>query len=144
MKKSSYASKENRMCVFCRTRLLRIFYASRFTSRDYGYGELTESRKNICIAREICDWSSSIGIITLFKIMKWWKDNKMKVEEECRTAWAIFSQVWRTSRHNRLAKCGTPDHPSVSILMVISQPSFARSSSLYEVFILKTKFCHIN
>lgn len=72
------------------------------------------------------------------KSWNWQKDNK---GEKCRIAYGIFSQVWRTSRHNRLAKCDTSDHPSVSIVMVIDQLC---AIFQLEVFILKTESYHIN
>ncbi|XP_072763990.1 uncharacterized protein [Anoplolepis gracilipes] len=47
-----------------------------------------------------------------------YKTNRSRRSSECSNPQACRSRkVWRTSRHNR-AKCGTSDHPSVSILMV--------------------------
>ncbi|XP_011260240.1 uncharacterized protein LOC105253723 isoform X1 [Camponotus floridanus] len=48
-----------------------------------------------------------------------YKTNRSRRSSECSNPQACRSRkVWRTSRHNRLAKCDTSDHPSVSILMV--------------------------
>ncbi|XP_012221345.1 uncharacterized protein [Linepithema humile] len=48
-----------------------------------------------------------------------YKTNRSRRSSECSNPQACRSRkVWRTSRHNRLAKCGTPDRPPVSILMV--------------------------
>lgn len=104
----SVASEQSYVHILPRVYILRVAF------------EIAERRVDR-IAKE-CARNSHVEIANWLKTTM-----KTKIEKECRTACAIFSQVWRTSRHNRLAKCGTPaDRPPVSILMVIGQPSFAR------------------
>lgn len=96
--------------------------------------ELTESRERTHMCAKFVMISIEIYIA---------ENREINKDEKCRTAYAIFSQVWRTSRHNRHAKCDTSDHPSVSILMVIDQSKLCAIFQL-EVFILKMESCHIN
>lgn len=131
---SSYISKENRVCAYFAERVL---YAS-FYYRSTSWQIDERIQVYILCAKFLIHDRQSKSLLC----SRSWNDEKMKIEEEC-TAYEIFSQVWRTSRHNR-AKCGTSDHPSVSILMVIGQPNFARFSNLYQVFILKTESCYFN
>ncbi|XP_014467921.1 PREDICTED: uncharacterized protein LOC106740943 isoform X3 [Dinoponera quadriceps] len=60
-----------------------------------------------------------------------YKTNRSRRSSECSNPQACRSRkVWRASRQNRLAKCGTSDHPAAVSILMVSECSKSEGPSL--------------